>query len=67
MADTPTGKNPLFSKTLIVNILAIIMGLAPQVQAIVPAPTMAKYGLPVLASVNLVLRILTKQPLSWNN
>ena len=61
MADTTTtGKGVVTSKTFWANIIAGLLGFAPQVQSLVSPQT---YTLGVIG-MNLALRLITKQPIT---
>jgi len=60
MADATAGKSILASKTFWANLLGGLAMFAPQVQAVVP-PQYYALG---MGALNIVLRLLTKQPIS---
>ena len=57
------GKNPLTSKTLWVNLIAVAAMLAQGRYGFVIGPESQGY---LLGAANLLLRVVTRQPLEWN-
>lgn len=55
-------KSPLLSKTLWVNLIAV---LAVLIQSQTGVMVDAETQMAILAVVNLVLRVATKEPVSW--
>ncbi len=58
-----TGKSPLLSKTLWVNVIAVAVML---VQTKVGFAIDAEYQAAILGVINMVLRIVTREPLDWS-
>ena len=58
------GKSPLYSKTLWVNLIAVVAMFFQSQTGMVIDP---EYQVAILSVVNLILRLVTREPVNWKS